>query len=255
MPRDDYQRQIESHGPRFFVRDLVSDSITLPDDQGHHARNVMRLKAGATVELFDGNGGVASATLSEVSRGQVVAEVTERRAAIARPEPSIELAFAIPKGKRLDWLLEKTTELGAAILQPVVFERSVAGGDSLKGSKRDRWMTHCISAAKQCRTDFLPELRDPVTLEEYLGSQSHEFCLVGDVSADSRSIPATLETWTPGASIGVIVGPEGDFAPDEWAQLAPAGVRGVHLGNTILRVETAAVALIAAITSACDARH
>ena len=252
MARPDYQREMASHAPRFLAAGLDQDRVVLPEDQGHHARTVMRLKAGAAVDLFDGRGGTASGTLVEVGRGAVVAEITERHAAMARPEPQVELAFAIPKGKRLDWLLEKATELGAASLQPVIFDRSVAGGETLAGSKRERWLTHCISAAKQCRGDFLPELRDPMTLTDYLVSQEHEYCLVGDVSDDSRSIPATLAPWQAGQSIGIIVGPEGDFTAEEWDQLAPVGVRGVHLGHTILRVETAAIALLAAVTTVCD---
>jgi 16S rRNA (uracil1498-N3)-methyltransferase len=252
MGRKDYQREMASHAPRFLATGLEGDRVVLPEDQGHHARTVMRLKTGSVVDLFDGRGGTASGTLVEVARGQVVAEITERGETLVRPEPQVELAFAIPKGKRLDMLLEKATELGAASLQPVIFDRSVAGGDTLAGSKRDRWMTHCISAAKQCRTDFLPELRDPIGLTDYLASQTHEYCLVGDVSADSRSIPATLAPWQAGQSIGIIVGPEGDFTSEEWGQLAPAGLRGVHLGHTILRVETAAIALLAAVTAVCD---
>ena len=118
---------------RFYVPDLGGvgpGSVSLPADQAHHARGVLRVQSGLAVELFDGDGNVAHGLIAEVARSKVSVEI-ERTRRQARPEPIVRLAFAIAKGKRLDWLLEKATELGAASLQPVDFERSIAGTGGL----------------------------------------------------------------------------------------------------------------------------
>ena len=103
--------------------------VNLPRGEVHHALHVLRLGVGADVELFDGRGAAANARVTAVGRAGVEMLVTATLPVAGPPRRRVHLAFAVPKGKRLDWLLEKATELGAASLEPVVFERSVAGGD------------------------------------------------------------------------------------------------------------------------------
>ncbi len=252
MARADYEQSLASHPPRFYASPLVPGQVTLAGDQAHHARNVLRLKAGDTVELFDGAGVTARGVIDTVSRAETVVTVENCNQALARPEPVVELAFAVPKGKRLDWLLEKATELGAAVLQPVIFDRSVAGGAELSAGKRDRWLAHCIAAAKQCRTDFLPEIREPVSLETFLAGRASAIGLVGDVDPAAPTLAGALAAWQGGQGISLVIGPEGDFTQDEWQMIMNAGVRGVRLGHTVLRVETAAIALLAGVVAVCD---
>lgn len=243
--------QQTARSPRFYAAGLAADEVSLPADQAHHARNVMRLKVGDTVELFDGAGCVAVGALSEIERRQARVSVQSRIGPIARPDPMMELAFAVPRGKRVDMLLEKATELGAVRLQPIVFERS-AGGADLSQAKRDRWAGHCIAAAKQCGLNFLPELADPLTLADYLARCQCDHKLAGDLGPDSRTLSAALSNWSAGQDICVLVGPEGDISPAEWASVSEAGFTGVRLGQTTLRVETAAIALLAGVTAICD---
>ncbi len=255
MARVDYEQSLASHPPRFYVPSVEPEAVTLADDQAHHARNVLRLKTGDAVELFDGRGASAQGTVDTVSRSETLIVIASRQQALSRPEPVVELAFAIPKGKRLDWLLEKATELGAAILQPVVFDRSVAGAGEVSASKRQRWLGHCIAAAKQCRSDFLPELRPPVSLAAYLAGRESAIGLVGDVDPAGPTLGGALASWQAGEAISLIVGPEGDFTTDEWQAMMDAGVKGVRLGHTVLRVETAAIALLAGVVAVCDTQR
>ena len=106
---------------RFFAEDLSPGPLALAAGEAHHALHVLRLRAGTEVELFDGRGGTAAGTIAAVRRGEVTVEVAAIRPAVEREGPAIHLASAVPKGKRLDWLLEKATELGAASLRPVAF--------------------------------------------------------------------------------------------------------------------------------------
>ena len=122
--------------PRFFALPINPPAVELPAAEAHHALNVLRLRAGMEVEVFDGQGAHAVGRISHARHGQVTVTVLRVDPPTCRPEPVVHLAFAVPKGKRLDWLLEKATELGAASLQPVVFQRSVAGGEELSEGKR-----------------------------------------------------------------------------------------------------------------------
>lgn len=229
---------------RFYVPSLHCGEVELPTDESHHAANVLRLKPGQSIELFDGKGNSATGQLTEVSRKHTfvqVDEISQKTPAV----PAITLAFAIPKAKRLDWLLEKATELGVAALQPVVFQRSVAGGDEMGNAKKQRWMQHCVSAAKQCGLDFLPEISPTVGLDDFLANAGEATKIVGDC-CDGCGL---LRDYVAGGSQSVIllVGPEGGFTDGEREKIASAGFTPASLGDTILRIETAAVALTAAV--------
>jgi len=230
---------------RFFAEDLSPASVSLPDDEAHHALHVLRLGAGATVELFDGRGGRARASIVQAGRDGVVVRIDGRDPPAQRPRPVVHLAFAVPKGKRLGWLLEKATELGAASLRPVEFERSVAGAGQWTPAKRGRRLIRCIQAAKQCGLDFLPELADPAPLGEFLADRPAGVCLFGRAGPDATALADALSAETPPQAVCLMVGPEGDLTPAEADAARHAGFEPVRLGQTTLRVETAAVALLA----------
>ena len=169
-----------------------------------------------------------------------------------RAGPLIELAFAIPRGKRVDWLVEKATELGVATLQPVSFTRSVVRGEGGADGKQDRWLGHCISAARQCELDFLPEIRPMLALPDYLAVCSTDLKLIGEVGEDAETLFDAVSSWRPGGTLSLLVGPEGDVTEEERSGCRERGFRPIHFGHTILRVETAAIALAAGIVAICD---
>ena len=224
--------------------------VELPGGEAHHAAHVLRLSHGQVVELFDGQGLQAAGRIVSVRKGHVAVSVERVIGPAARTAPLVHLAFAVPKGSRLDWLLEKATELGAASLRPTVFERSVAGGE-LTAGKRDRWLGHCVAAAKQCGLNWLPELCPAAALAEVLGERPGALRLAGDVGGASRPIGQAM-LGRAGREVVVLVGPEGGFTPQERDAIAGAGFVPVRLGRTTLRVETAAVALLAAVIASCE---
>ena len=249
---DDCCNMPPARPPRFYAPDLQAQVVPLSDGEAHHARSVLRLKAGEAVELFDGAGCIVRGRVTEISRGNVRVSVEHRLEPIARPQPLVEIAFAVPRGRRVDILLEKATELGAVSLQPIIFERSITGGEALSPAKRQRWEGHCVAAAKQCGLSFLPTVHDPCPLSEYVARCQCDHKLVGDVDEASRPLAAALAGWRAGRTICLLVGPEGDLSPDEWPIVREGGFVGVHLGHTTLRVETAAIALLAGVTAICD---
>lgn len=241
----------ESRKSRFFAADLAAEQISLDAGESHHALHVLRLGAGAEVELFDGCGGVAEGVICEAGRGSVTISVADRRQLETTAGVRVKLAFAEPKGKRLDWLLEKATELAAAAIQPVIFARSVAGSERLSDSKRQRWMGHCISASKQSGLNFLPELCQPVTLAELLAGAGPSPGIVGVCGDSGSSLSEALSQYTSGQQVTILVGPEGGMTEAELAAVVDAGFKPVGLGETTLRIETAAIALLAATRAIC----
>ena len=237
--------------PRFFVPDLAEaqGTVALPPSEAHHAAHVLRLGAGAVVELFDGRGTVAAGRLAEVGRRRVTAEVG-RTWTVDRPAgPRVHLAFAVPKGSRADWLIEKATELGAASLVPVMFERSVAGKDALSAAKGERWLGHAVAAAKQSGTDFLPRIGPATRLEAFLQAAAGALLLVGDPGEGAVTVPEALERRRQGEDVWILVGPEGGLADRERDSVRAARAVPVRLGRSVLRIETAALALLAAVAA------
>ena len=243
---DDHQKR-----RRFFVEAVTEPSVKLPAGEARHASRVLRLKAGAAVELFDGRGGVAEGHLESIARDEAIVRVDSIRRAAGRDEPVVHLAFAVPKARRLDWLLEKACELGAASLRPVVFERSVSGGDKLSPAGRDRRRARCIAAAKQCGLDFLPDIHDSAALVDFIPTVSDCLAIVGSGDATAQVLPAAIAQWRPGREICILVGPEGGLTETELDAATDAGFVPVRLGRATLRVETAVIALLAAATALC----
>lgn len=238
--------------PRLFVGALAPGRLTVAGGEAHHAARVLRLRAGDAVELFDGRGQAVAGRIETVGRRELTVAIDEPPRAQPRPSPEIELAFAVPKGKRVDWLLEKATELVVGVLQPIVSARSVAGpgAEGMSVSKRERWRSHCIAACKQCGLNWLPELAEPAELGAYLAARraaddGSEVRVLGEARA--APIRDVLSAASPGRRVILLVGPEGGFTDDERHTATDAGFRSARLGGTTLRVETAAVALIAAV--------
>ncbi|MCD6304030.1 MAG: 16S rRNA (uracil(1498)-N(3))-methyltransferase [Planctomycetes bacterium] len=244
--------------PRFYVERLTAEEVALPPDEAHHARNVLRLGVGDEVELFNGRGEVARGSISAVKRASAVVRIESRAAAEPRSSPAVHLAFAVPRTKRLHWLLEKATELAAASLRPVIFERSAAAvrDAALLKSRLPRWLAPCIAAAKQSRMNWLPAIEEPLPLAEFLSQRlasPEGYCgVVGLAGGGARLIREVLADCPPGRDICLLVGPEGGLSRRELTAVLAAGFAPARLGRTVLRVETAAIALLAATVAARD---
>jgi 16S rRNA (uracil1498-N3)-methyltransferase len=228
--------------PRFYVPHLGQGDISLSHGESHHALHVLRLRVGDAVELFDGRGGLAEARVASVGRRELIVSASAA-ARQHRLGPDIHICCAVPKGARLDWLLEKATELGAASIRPVLWRRSVAGGEELSQAKRARWLGHCIAAAKQCGLNWLPELCEPLTVPSLAAAPGGEPAWFGDLSNDAAPLGTAPLAAGP---LWIAVGPEGGIADDERSTLLEAGWQPVRLGHTTLRIETAAISLLAA---------
>ena len=223
--------------PRLFVDAPLGEgqAITLDGPPANYLANVLRLQVGDQVKLFDDRTGEWLGELTEAGRKRVsltlVKRLREREAV-----PDLWLLFAPIKRGRIDWLVEKATELGVARLAPVTTQRTVVDRLNL-----ERLRAHSIEAAEQCERTALPELLAPASLDEAVAGWPAERALY---FADEGGGTPLADAVEPGPA-AILIGPEGGFTEAERAAIrAVAQARPVSLGPRILRADTAAIAAI-----------
>ena len=225
--------------PRLFVKAALGAgvSIELHAAQANYLGNVMRLKQGGRVLLFDGVSGEWLAEVAEAGKKRMalaVIEPTRRQESV----PDLWLAFAPVKKGRVDWLVEKAVELGVSRLLPVITQRTVVDKLNL-----DRLRAHIVEAAEQCGRTALAAIDEPVKLDAFLRTRDPARTLY---FADETGGTPAASAFSPGSSI-ILVGPEGGFTPDEGGAIRQApNARAISLGPRILRAETAALAAVSA---------
>ncbi|MEW6025973.1 MAG: RsmE family RNA methyltransferase [Planctomycetota bacterium] len=246
-----------AHLRRFYSEDVVlGGKIALDPVQSNHLKNVLRLKPGAKVEVFNSHNESFLAEVSGISAGggvelKILSLATPKNPALQTHQsefPSITLACAIAKGSRMDWLIEKAAEIGLNRLIPVITERTVAKPNFYSQNKIARWHKLALSAARQTGQNSILVIDNPIPfsrLESVISGFS--LSLIAVPKAD-KYLPEALEKSNLSAKdrILYLIGPEGDFTPKEIANAMKWGIQPVRLPvNSILRVETAAITMLA----------
>lgn len=234
--------------PRFHLPPEAwrQESLVLEGDEALHCARVLRKAPGHKIEIFDGVGRVASATLTRVSKNSVTAQIDVLRQHAARAR-EVHLLAAMIKAEAFEWLLEKAAELGAASVRPVVTARSVVHLDGTQLNKKlYKWRRHMIESAKQCHTPWVPALESPAGLAEALERlPAASVRLMPALSEHSRRLHEV--DFSAALPVFVLVGPEGDFTEEEEELARLRGFQPVTLGSLILRAETASIAALAII--------
>ena len=234
--------------PRIYVPQTLRPGreVELPLQAGEHLARVLRLDRGHPLRLFDGSGDEYEAELASLAKRQVTARVLESAAAEDRESPlRITLAQGIARGEKMDWILQKATELGVACIVPVVTDRTEVKLDAERAERRvAHWEAVVASACEQCGRSRLPEVREPVKLADWAASldESAGSRLALDPAGElaPRDLPASTRAT-------LAVGPEGGLSEHDLATLRAAGFHGLRLGPRILRTETAGLAALAAM--------
>ncbi|CAI7897852.1 unnamed protein product [Closterium sp. NIES-54] len=238
--------------PRFFSESLpplMGSAVRLVGSEASHMTRSLRLRPGDLAELFDGQGSIVTVRLESIDRQQglvLVATEAARKVPISGPQWMVVAACGTLKGGRSDWLIEKCTELGAAGFIPLVTERSGGRGEG----RVDRWERVALAAAKQSQSIQRPLIHDFTSLKDLTKQiQQAPFALLG--APNSPPLLAAVGSIDHSLLLKgglLIVGPEGDFTPSEIEALKSAGAQSVSLGLQRLRVETAAVTLLAGVS-------
>jgi 16S rRNA (uracil1498-N3)-methyltransferase len=218
---------------RFYLPDFQRPLLSA--QEAHHCINVLRLKVGDTVNVFDGRGREGQASISQIVDQTVHLKLLSQSSTPGLP-CRITLAQAVPK-KNMDLIVQKATELGAAAIVPLISERTLKRPTGTP----ERWREIALDACKQSGNNWLPEIQPPQSTRDFLNSPGEfDLKLVASLQPDSKPLKTILEGSSP-RSVLVLIGPEGDFTPAEVSAAKSDGCQPLSLGPLVLRAETAAL--------------
>lgn len=222
---------------RFFVDAPLSlGDHALPEAQAHYLGRVLRLGAGDAVQLFDGSGAEYRGEVLEVGKKQVRVALHERLDGLAESPLRLHLGQGLSRGERMDWAIQKATELGATEITPVVSARCEV---RLKDERADKRLAHwrqvAISACEQCGRSRVPVIHPPLELADWLDRVDADLKLV------LHPLAVPLSDHPRPSSLALLIGPEGGLGDEEVEQARQAGFQALRLGPRVLRTETAPV--------------
>lgn len=233
--------------PRVFFEDSLEIGATsiLSRDQAHYLGRVLRLNVGREVAVFNGEGGEYLCQITELDgrRGSIL--VKEHRETDTESPVDICLAIGLSKGDRFDWVVQKATELGVSLIQPLLTERSeIRLSDARLGKKMAHWQGIVTSACEQSGRTKIPRLNPPSSFSNFIGENTTRSLILDPLAKSPLSeLPLADDT----SSINLIVGPEGGLSRDEIDLACDAGSIAARMGPRILRTETAPIAALAVI--------
>jgi 16S rRNA (uracil1498-N3)-methyltransferase len=237
--------------PRFYCPAPLQTglALSLPAGAARHVQ-VLRMQPGDSITLFNGEGGEFEATVTRMGRSDVEVEVGTHQATEREAQCAVHLLAGITANERMDWLVEKATELGAVSITPITAERSVL---KLKGERADKKLAHwqgvAVAAAEQCGRNRVTHIDAASTVAQWVAqhpaADETGMRLVLSLSEGTRPLSEAVQGQT---TVTLLSGPEGGLTPTEEAQAIGAGFVPVTLGPRVLRAETAPLAVLAALT-------
>ena len=230
---------------RWIADRVAGDRAFLSGSNAEHLARVLRARVGQEFEIATGDA-VRLGRIAAISDNEVEFELGE---SVAQAEQgSVSLLLAVFKFDRMEWAIEKATELGVAAIQPVIARRTETHLASAAAKRVERWRRIAHEAAQQARRDAAPEIADPVKLKDALDHQA-EIKIVLAESEQKSALKDALHALTTDdrrlTTVSLAVGPEGGWTDDELRDFTDAGWTSASLGKTILRAETAAIAALA----------
>lgn len=237
---------------RIFVPDLQAHSddgtVALPEQASAHVSRVLRMRTGDAVTVFDGRGGEYAAEIATIAKKEVTLRLgahspTERESPLA-----VTLIQGLARGDKMDYIIQKATELGVARIIPVATARGIVQLDDDRGDRKwQHWRAVAASASEQCGRNRLPDIVPPCSLEQLW--QSHTLpSLRLLLSPHARTGIASALIPRP-TELAVLIGPEGGLDPEEESRAVAVGFRQTTLGPRVLRTETAGLAVLTAVQS------
>jgi 16S rRNA (uracil1498-N3)-methyltransferase len=236
-------RLIAKRMHRFFIEpcNIQDRHATLDGAEAHHLRHVLRLGPGEEIELFDGNGGVYRARISQV--GKEIELIITQRHTVAPESPALCIAQGILKGKKMDFVVQKACELGVTTFIP--FHSNHCAAAVPRDAKTFRWEKIIMEACKQCGRPIPLEVGPVADFNALLAAAGRYACKLIFWEKEPRFHLSQLAPLAATPSVIALIGPEGGFAEAEINKAAQAGFTAVSLGRRTLRAETAAISVMA----------
>lgn len=235
---------------RLYINDKLRTGreLELDGERAHYIGRVLRLQEGSALTVFNGEDGEFAASLSAITRHKAVIAVQEYLETATESPLKVHLVQGISRGERMDYVVQKATELGVKRISPVFAAHGVVKLDAKRAAKRRaHWQRVAESACEQSGRIRPPLIDDPVSLNEWFGTKT------GDADIDLILLPRAATALTslkpPRTKVCLLIGPEGGFSHDEYEDALAVGIKAVSLGPRILRTETAAAAAIAVVQS------
>jgi 16S rRNA (uracil1498-N3)-methyltransferase len=239
---------------RFFAPSLDpgDEAVTLPRDEAEHLTRVLRLAVGDTVSVFDGRGNEFVARVVRADRRDARVQIISRldEAAAAEPVVPLTLVQAVLKGDKMDDIVRDAVMLGVTAIQPLVTTRAETTVAALaRGARPDRWRRVALASVKQSGRALLPEIRQPLTLETFLGDPPPALTLMlVEPAANAGAEPlSALRDHPAPQDAAILVGPEGGWIEQEWTAARDRGARLVTLGRRTLRADAVPIAAISVL--------
>lgn len=229
--------------PRIFTeQDLQANTgVSLEPGPSQHIGRALRMSIGEYIHLFNGRGGIYPAVIASIDKKSVKVTTEDWLDQESESPLAVELGIAISRGDRMDWIIQKATELGVTHIAPLQTERTEV---KLKGDRADKkqqhWRQIAVSACEQCGRNRLPQITDLQTLDGWLATTKAERKFV----LHHRDTGAAAQATQP-ASVALLVGPEGGLSSPEIERAATMGFEALTLGPRVLRTETAPLAAVA----------
>ncbi len=243
----------------FFIREeMISEGkVVISGSDVNHIKNVLRMKSGEELILSDGMGTDYHCMIEEVTENTVLCRILEESGALSEPSVRFYLFQGLAKGDKLEHVIQKSVELGVYEIIPVEMARSVVHYDGKKQkAKQERWQKIAESAAKQSRRGIIPEVKEIRSFRDafaYAKGEALDLILVPyENYKDMKETKLILQKIRPDMRVGIFVGPEGGFAPEEITLAEQEGGIQISLGNRILRTETAPLMLLSVLTFALE---
>lgn len=251
--------------PRFFVNNpaecIIDDTITILGEDARHISKSLRMKIGEKLDVSDFSGYIYSCEIKGFADDKVTLEILEKKLCESEPTVKVRLFQALPKGDKLDTVIQKCTELGAYDFTPVLTSRCISRPDEKSTKKKcERWQKISAEASKQCGRGIIPAVNQVLTFEKALAEMSK--CTLAlmcyeceDTFSIGKCITDNIGKLSKDSSVAIFIGPEGGISPQEAEKAKNTGVITVGLGKRILRTETAplfALSAVMLLTGNCE---
>ncbi len=233
---------------RFFSDNIENDIITLSEEDSKHLAKVLRAQVGEIINICDGCGTEYKAEICEISSKSVKSKIIEKYLSKTEPKVKVTIFQGLPKGQKIELIIQKCVEIGAFEFVPVETVRSVVKLNEDKGKgKEERWNKISMEAAKQSERGIVPKVYSPITFDKAIEiAKNYDLAIIPYEKQEESDLKLFLKDKSP-EKIAIFIGPEGGFEEQEIKKAIDCGIKPVSLGKRILRTETAPLTALSVI--------